>query len=257
MPSTQGKFVWYELITKDTEAAGAFYQKVMGWTARDAGMAGTAYTIFSMGDAGVGGMLTLPPEAGGADTPPFWMGYVLVDDVDRSVKQAVELGGSIHRPAADIPGVGRFAIIADPQGGVVTLFKESAGGGAAPTPPGAPGHGGWHELYALDREAAFAFYSKLYGWTTGEAMDMGPMGVYQIFNHNGEMLGGMMDKPPTVPMPGWLYYFNVAAIRAAEAKVKASGGQIINGPHEVPGGHWIVQCRDPQGAVFALVAPGS
>jgi uncharacterized protein len=255
MSDSHGKFAWYELLTTDMKVAAAFYGSVIGWSARDAGMPGMSYTIFSMGEAGVGGMLTLPQDACDAGASPVWMGYVAVDDVDRRAAQVTDMGGSLHRPPTDIPGVGRFAIIADPQGSMLTLFKESSGSASPAVAPDTPGHGGWRELYALDREAAFAFYAKLFGWTKGEAMDMGPMGVYQIFNRNGEMMGGMMTKPATVPAPGWLYYFNVAGINAAETRVKSNGGQILNGPHEVPGGHWIVHCRDPQGAMFALVGP--
>ena len=106
-----------------------------------------------------------------------------------------------------------------------------------------------------DVEEAVAFYSTLFGWTKAEHHDMGPMGIYQMFATGGETIGGMMTKPPAVPAPCWLYYFNIDAIDAAASRVQAGGGAILNGPMEVPGGHWIVQCRDPQGAVFCLVAP--
>jgi uncharacterized protein len=86
-------------------------------------------------------------------------------------------------------------------------------------------------------------------------MDMGPMGIYQMFAFGGEAIGGMMTKPPSMPAPCWMYYFNVDGIDAAKARVETGGGAILNGPMEVPGGHWIVQCRDPQGAMFCLVAP--
>jgi predicted enzyme related to lactoylglutathione lyase len=82
---------------------------------------------------------------------------------------------------------------------------------------------------------------------------MGPMGIYQIFSADGPPIGGMFNKPAAVPVSFWTYYFNVPAVEPAAERVKAGGGQIINGPMEVPGGSWIVQCKDPQGAVFALV----
>jgi predicted enzyme related to lactoylglutathione lyase len=122
-----------------------------------------------------------------------------------------------------------------------------------PAPAGTPGHIGWRELHAGEREGAFAFYSGQFGWTKAEAIDMGPMGVYQIFAIDGAQAGGMMTKTPQTPTPFWLYYFNVAAVDAAMARVTDGGGQVLNGPHQVPGGSWIVQCFDPQGAMFALV----
>ena len=84
---------------------------------------------------------------------------------------------------------------------------------------------------------------------------MGPMGTYQILLAGDQPIGGIFNKPPMVPSPFWLYYVNVKSVDAASESVKGSGGQIINGPMEVPGGSWIVQCKDPQGAMFALVGP--
>jgi predicted enzyme related to lactoylglutathione lyase len=250
-----GKFVWYELMTTDTKAAEAFYTGVIGWSARDSGMPGMSYTILSAGEAPVGGLMAVPKEARDAGAQPGWMGYVAVDNVDKSAAQAKQEGGAIHRAPDDIPGVGRFAIIADPGGATLCLFKEMVEPQAPPPAPGTPGTAGWRELYAADLEAAFAFYSKLFGWTKAEHHDMGPMGIYQMFATGGETVGGMMTKPPQIPAPCWLYYFNVDGIDAAVARVQAGDGGILSGPMEVPGGHWIAQCRDPQGAVFCLVAP--
>src|SRR5205085_9119861 len=101
----------------------------------------------------------------------------------------------------------------------------------------------------------FAFYSKLFGWTKADAIDMGPMGTYQLFSTGNGPVGGMMTKTPQTPAPFWLYYFNVSGIDAARERVKTAGGKVINGPMEVPGGSWILQGLDPQGAMFALVGP--
>jgi predicted enzyme related to lactoylglutathione lyase len=160
----------------------------------------------------------------------------------------------VHRAPADIPGVGRFAVVADPQSAVIALFKGT--GTSPPAPANTPGYAGWRELLAADAAAAFAFYSEMFGWTKGDAADIGPMGTYQLFAlaSGGEPIGGMMTKPPHVPAPFWTYYFQVDGIAAAVARINAAGGTIINGPMEVPGGSWIVQALDPQGAMFALVS---
>lgn len=254
MSPFHGAFVWYELMTTDAAAAEPFYKSVVGWGAKDAGMPDMSYTLFNVGEIPVAGLMAMPESARKGGWRPNWMGHVGVDDVDASAAQAAKEGGAVHRAPQDIPGVGRFAIIADPQGVIFSLFKGNGVPPAAPA-PGTPGHTGWRELHALDREAAFAFYAKLFGWTKAEAHDMGPMGVYQIFAHKGEPIGGMLTKSEAVPAPFWLYYFNVESIEAAMARVKAGDGQILSGPHVVPGGSWIVQCLDPQGAAFALVAP--
>ncbi len=248
-------FVWYELMTTDAPAAEAFYRSVLGWGGRDSGQPDIAYTLLTVEDAPVAGLMAWPAEAISAGARPGWLGYVAVEDVDATAAQIKAAGGVIHHAPSDIPGVGRFAVAADPQGAMFALFRFLPEMQRPPVPPGTPGHGGWRELLAADREAAFAFYAGLFGWTKAEAIDMGPMGIYQLFNAGSQMIGGMMTKPDAVPVPFWRYYFNVAGIDAAAERVRTAGGQVTNGPHEVPGGSWIVQCTDPQGGLFALVAP--
>lgn len=255
MSQPGGKFVWYELMTSDTAAATRFYQSVVGWDAKDAGMPGGDYTILSAGGVGIGGLMALPAEASAMGVPPCWTGYVGVDDVDAYVARVTGAGGKLLREPEDIPGVGRFAVVADPYGAGFILFKGTSAEVPPAPAPKTPGHMGWNELQAGDGAGAFAFYSGLFDWTKAEAMDMGPQGVYQLFATGGEPVGGMMTKMPEVPQPFWLYYINVAALDVATAKVTEGGGKVLVGPMEVPGGSWIVNCIDPQGAVFALVAP--
>lgn len=255
MSSSHGRFVWYELMTTDTTAAEAFYRGVMGWKAQDSGMPDMRYTILSVGDIPMGGLMALPEEARAAGARPAWIGYIAVDDVDATAARVTEAGGAVHHGPDDIPGVGRFAVVADPHGAVFTLFRSTVEG-PPPVPCGTLGHAGWRELYAKDGAAAFGFYADLFGWTKTEAFDMGPMGVYQLFaTDDGTASGGMMTKPETVPAPFWLYYFAVDNIDSAMERVQSGGGQILNGPMEVPGGQWIIQCLDPQGVMFALVGP--
>lgn len=250
MSSLQGHFVWYELMTPDAKAAESFYNHVIGWSARDAGMP-MPYTIFSNDTGMVCGMMQLSGDGAGAQ--PGWLGYVWVDDVDVFAERVTKAGGKIHRGPADIPNVGRFAIVADPQGTTFALFKGLMEG--KPPAPFTPGRFAWHELHAADRESAFAFYSRLLGWQKKDALDMGAMGIYQIYGTGDQSFGGMMTKMPAEPKAHWLYYIAVPKIEAAAARVKEKGGQIINGPQEVPGGNWIVQGFDPHGVMFALVGP--
>jgi uncharacterized protein len=255
MSETHGKFVWYELMTTDTKAAEAFYRDVIGWGAQDSGMTDMSYTLLTAGAVPVAGLMEMPQQVRDGGGPPYWIGYVAVDDVDASAEAAEKDGGAVHRAPDDIPGVGRFAVISDPHGGALCLFKAAAAPQGPQPAPGTSGTAGWRELYAGNIDAAFAFYSKLFGWTKAERVDMGPMGIYQLFAAGAEPIGGMMTKPPQVPVPCWLYYFNVDGADAAAGRVKGAGGQVLNGPMEVPGGSWILQCRDPQGAVFCLIAP--
>ncbi len=245
-----GNFAWHELMTTDAPAATAFYTDVVGWTARDSGMPDVSYTLLLAGEAMAAGLMALPPQEG--DAPAGWMGYVQVDNVDASAAQASSLGGAVHMPPHDIAGVGRFAVIADPQGAVIALFHPE--GTPPPQPPMmAPGSVGWNELMANDMPKVWPFYAAMFGWTKGEAMDMGAMGTYQLFAANGTVCGGMMTRPSETPGPYWAYYFSVTDIDAAMARATGAGGSILMGPMEVPGGAWVIQGLDPQGALFALV----
>jgi hypothetical protein len=116
----------------------------------------------------------------------------------------------------------------------------------------------WHELYASELPSAWEFYSKLFGWTIVNDMDMGGMGIYRIFSDGDATkpmgAGGMMSKPPEIPAPYWGFYFQVDSAKAAIERIQAAGGKVMNGPHQVPGDQWIVQAQDPQGAMFAVVS---
>jgi predicted enzyme related to lactoylglutathione lyase len=256
--SPAGKFVWCEWMGDNVKAAADFYAHVVGWSAKDSAMPGARpYTVLSAGGYGVAGMITISAEAKAMGAPPCWAGYVWVEDVNKAAAKLAAAGGSIKRPPSDIPGVGRFAVVTDPQGAYFRLFRDFGGNPPPPPAPETPGLVGWRELHAGDGPAAFAFYSALFGWTKRKPMDMGAMGVYQLFGFAGgdSDYGGMMTRTPQTPGPFWLYYFNVPAIDAAAERVKAKGGKIINGPMEVPDGQWIVHGLDLEGAMFALVAP--
>ncbi len=258
MATPQGAFVWYELMTSDPAAATAFYTQVVGWTAADSDMPGMQYTLVSAGPAQVAGIMAIPDEARAMGAMPGWEGYIAVADVDAATARICAAGGSTLHPPQDIPGIGRFAVMADPHGASFIVFRGSPGDAPPAAAPGTPGHVGWHELLAGDGAAAFAFYAGQFGWEKHDAMDMGPAGSYQMFGVAGSgdaSMGGMMTKMPETPRPHWLYYFNVPAIDAAVERVSAAGGKVVHGPQEVPGGSWIVNALDPQGALFALVAP--
>ncbi|MBY5358540.1 VOC family protein [Rhizobium leguminosarum] len=257
MSETHGKFIWCELMTPDTSAAAKFYSSVVGWTTSEMKMEGMpTYTIFEANGIGVAGLMEFPAELEGKGIPPNWTGYVDVDDVDQSAKDFAANGGSVRRPPEDIPTIGRFAVVADPHGAVLCIMTPAPMDKPMPElAVDAPGNIGWRELYAGNGEEALAFYSKRFGWTKDSEFDMGPMGVYYLFAHNGKQIGGMMTKPENIQMPFWCYYFIVPTLDAAIERVTSGGGKVVHGPMEVPGGSWIIQATDPQGAFFCLVAP--
>ena len=253
MPKFEGRFVWYELMTTDTEAAQAFYGKVVGWGAQNAPVLGVSYTLFTVAEMPVAGLMQQPEEVRKRGAPPSWLGYVGVANVDTAAAKVARLGGTVHVPPSDIPNVGRFAVVLDPQHVAFALFQPAGDEPDRPVDPSAPGRVGWHELATNDWPKAFSFYNELFSWQKGDAVDIGAMGTYQLFTVGGQAMGGMFNKPPAVPAPFWLYYVNVGDIDAAAQRVTAGGGKIINGPMQVPGGSWILQSLDPQDAMFALV----
>ena len=255
MSSLHGHFVWYELLTTDPKAAEAFYRGVLGWRARDSGLPDRSYTLLSVGESDMGGLMMLPPDACAAGAKPNWSGYVAVDDADAYAARIKQAGGAIHHGPEDIPGVGRFAVTTDLHGAKFNIIRGFSDAPPQPPAPGTPGHVGWRELHAGNLDSAFAFYAGLFGWTKAEAMDMGPMGIYQLFAIDSVPSGGMMTRTKEMPAPTWLYYFNVDDIDAGAKRVTDGGGRTLHGPLEVPGERWIVQCGDPQGAMFALLGP--
>jgi uncharacterized protein len=255
MSKHHGKFIWYDVMTNDCKAAESFYERALGWSAQDSGMGDRSYTLFSMGPTMVGGLMPITNEAKKMGVPPCWTGYVAVDDVDDYAARVKKAGGAVHRGPEDIPGIGRFAVVADPHGAVFIIMKGNSAEGPKDPAPGTPGHVGWRELHAGEGKKAFAFYSGLFGWTKADAIDMGAMGVYQTFATGNGPVGGMMTKTPDTPAPFWLYYFNVDALDAAVARVKGAGGTIALEPQQVPTGQWIAQALDPQGATFGMLAP--
>lgn len=259
MTSMIGKFFWYELMTSDPQAALAFYGDVVGWThAAFGGDLGEPYHVVSGSAGPLAGIMAIPDEAKDWCMTPWWGGYIGSSDVDADAARLSAAGGSVKRPPDDIPGVGRFAVMSDPGGAIFMLLKGTSPDEMDAAPPMAPGHVGWHELYSGDFDRDLAFYTGQFGWTQGDAMDMGEMGRYQLVSQTGgddfeSMSGGIMPCPKEMPVPAWLFYFVVGDIDEAVKKVEAGGGQVLQGPMEVPGGGWIIQATDPQGAMFALV----
>lgn len=244
-------FVWYELMTSDTEAAKQFYRKVVGWD-MEAFEGGQDYTILEVGGRGVAGLMQIPEDARQAGARPAWIGYIAVDDVDAGARRIVEAGGEVHKDVMSVPNVGRIAMVADPHGAPFYLIAPE-GPEQPPVPEMMPGHVAWHELHSSNWQAAFDFYSGQFGWAKAEAMDMGPMGTYQIITAGDDKWIGAMFDADTFGRPAWLFYFVVGDIDEAAERVRSAGGDILEGPMEVPGSAWVVQCRDPQEAMFALV----
>jgi predicted enzyme related to lactoylglutathione lyase len=250
--STRGRFAWHDLMTTDPEAAKDFYTSVMGWGTELWENSGMSYTMWTVDGRAMSGTMKLPAEAVAGGTRPHWLAYVDVPDVDATASRARELGGTVLMPPSDIPDIGRVSVLADPQGALIAAFASV---NPSPEPEGMPpvGEFSWHELATPDPEGVFAFYSDLFGWEKTSEFDMGAMGIYQLFGRRGMTVGGIYAKPAEMPgPPAWLHYGRVADVNAAVEAVRRHGGQVLNGPMEVPGGDLIAMVLDAQGGPFAV-----
>ncbi|MEY4500957.1 MAG: hypothetical protein RIS52_847 [Pseudomonadota bacterium] len=251
MGNVSGDFIWYELMTPDADGASAFYSAVMGWTVGASSSGETDYREIQMGNDYIGGILGLTSEMTAGGAQPGWIGYIAVDDVDQSVANIVEAGGALLMPARDLPGVGRFAMVADPQGIPFYVMTSTTGETSKAHGPN-PGSCSWNELATSDLTGAVTFYTGQFDWAKGDVMKMGPMGDYQFLRMGDRVLGAAMARAPGGPPPMWTYYFRVSDIELAVTRVTGGGGKILHGPQEVPGGDFIILGQDPQGAMFAL-----
>jgi len=250
-PPQKGRIVWHDLITSDPAKAKEFYGQLFGWQIKpvDMGPAGS-YDMIHVGEAGQGGMIPTPPDQG---IPSHWVAYANVDDVDEAVKKSDAAGGATRMPPTDIPGVGRFAVIADPAGAMICPFKHE---GSETMPerswPMPEGSFCWEELLTNDVESAKSFYKPIFGWDTQE-MDMGPLGTYTTLHRGEAGEGGMMKMPAEAEAPPhWLPYIAVDDVDACAARVPGLGGTVYKGPDDIPGVGRFAVFADPTGATFAI-----
>lgn len=239
----RGRFVWHELVTPAPAAAHRYYNDVFHWkTAR--GEQHPDYTMFATGGERIGGTVPLK------DGAPRWLHYIGTPNLEATLEQATRLGATVLEAPTVISDDSRYAVLNDPQGAPFALYSSSQPLREDRTPR--RGEFSWMELAATDANEALHFYCALFGWERTAAHDMGPMGFYYLFGRNGRDIGGAFDKPAELPGPTWLGYVRAKDLDDVVAKARAGGGTLINGPMEVPGGDWIAQIVDPQGAMFAI-----
>lgn len=257
MANRHGTPIWYEIVTPDADAAERFYGAVLGWQSERApaipGME-MDYRLASANGTGVAGLMQGPA---GQAMQPGWLVYFGVDDVDRSVDEAQAAGASVHMPPSDIPGVGRLAFLADPQGAMFYLMRGTSDEDSRAFQCGErvpQGHAVWNELTAPDPDAAIAFYGALLGLRKEGAMPMGELGEYSFIHIGPDCIGAVMGKVPN-GRPGWQVYFSVDNIDAAVDRLTQASGRAVQGPDEIPGGAFALVAEDDQGARFGLVGP--
>jgi predicted enzyme related to lactoylglutathione lyase len=243
-----GKFVWFELVSKDAKRAQAFYAEVLGWKVQPFPMGDFTYDMIFAGDTMIGGYAQ--PSNG---QPAHWISYVSVDDVDATAKAATANGGKVIRAPYDAPRVGRMARIADPQGAEICLFRSATGD--PPDVQWAPaGTWVWNELHTTNPTQALAFYENVLGFTH-RSMDMGPAGTYHIVSKGGVDRGGVTSHLPPGAQPHWMPYVSVGDPDATIARAKRLGATIPMSPEDIPGVGRFGILQDPTGAVLAMLKP--
>ena len=252
MSKPLGRFTWYQVNATDVAAAKDFYTAIGGFATESTDMPdGSQYIMLLNANGPVGGIMALPEEAKQHGAPQHWLAYISSPDVDKTVMLAKDLGATEMVPPTDLPA-GRFAVLGDPQGAAFAVFTPNDPPEDTAFKP-IQSDISWHELMTTDWKAALKFYSSLFNWEKREALDMGDMGEYQLFGRNGDEIGGMMNLPPDVQAPPhWMLYIMVDDAKASIEQIKKLGGQLLNGPMEVPGGDLVAQCLDPQGGAFAI-----
>ncbi len=242
--SIRGRFVWHELMTPDAGAAHGFYTRVLGWKTQPWEQ-DPSYTMFAAASGPLGG--TWPLETG----QPRWIAYIGTDDIEATVREAQELGGRVTKEITSMPNGGQYALLEDPQGAPFGVYASTSSHGPQQAPK--KGEYSWHELATDDYQAAFDFYSSLFGWEEIGRHEMGgPVGTYFTFGLDGVATGGIFKRMPEMPSSFWLGYVRVKDVQKMVKKVKSAGGTVLTEPMEVPGGDWIAQFADPNGAMFAV-----
>ncbi|MHC4937682.1 MAG: VOC family protein [Planctomycetota bacterium] len=239
-------------MTPDVDKSVDFYTNLFGWGIEETESSLGPYKMLKSADETFGGFIKLDAEAG---SPPHWISYVNVDDLDAALQRAESSGGTVCVPATSIEHVGRFGVIQDPTGGSISAIQLDNGPGPEKEGGSPVGQFIWEELLCTDPAKAAAFYGEVFGWST-EEMDMGPMGVYRVQKRGDIGEAGIIQKPADTPGPSsWLSYVHVDDVDAEAARVKELGGNTFVEPTDIPNiGRFSVHA-DPVGGMFALYKP--
>lgn len=244
-----GKVVWNDLITEDLDAARRFYGGLFGWTfERTKGPGGHAYSIARLSGVYVAGLVPVAARTDGT-TVSRWLPYVSVADVDAAVARATAAGALVVAGARDV-GIGRVAVIVDPEGAVIGLARSHIGDPDDQTTAPAAGRVVWTELLTNDLGAASRFYRSVIGAEASTIQRRG--GEYTFLVSQGVDRAGILKNPSDEWDPAWLTYFGVDDVAVASARAEALGGKVLLPASPQLRDGTIAVVMDPSGAVFVL-----
>ena len=236
-----GRFVWHDLSSTDVEAAKRFYTELLGWGIETWKPGEMDYDMISANGQMHGGFGSAQDGA-----PSYWLGHVVVDDLDPVRARVEGAGGGVVGDPMDIPEVGQILIIRDPQGAMISAYKPAG------DVPASEGVFVWDELYTSDVDAAKRFYGEVFGWTARD-MPMGE-GTYTVFESGDKGVAGAIKigaDHQHIP-PHWYPYLATSDVDATTKKAKELGAEVYVEPMDVPDMGRFSVLGDPTGATFGL-----
>jgi len=243
-----GKFIWYELLTDEPEAAQRFYAAVFGWTFHPVpGVAGSYTLIENAGDR-IAGMYVQARPAGGT-RGARWLPVMSVQDAGAAVEELRRNGGSLIAPLRTLAGRGNHALLSDPEGALFGVLRAEKGDPA--DTPVESGDFFWLDLFARDPERAAAFYRRIGGYEVDEAPAAN--GTRLILQAQGYARAGVVRMPPGLAQPGWLPYVLVEDIPTTLKKVTDAGGRVVVQPDKKLLDGKVAVIVDPAGGVLGII----
>ena len=247
-PSLPGKFVWFDLLSKDRAASEAFYKGLFGWTFESRPGREMPFDVIKANGVPIGGILDMTARK--AELPEsMWLAYISVADVDAAAAAFRSNNGKVLKEPHDVTKVARAAAVVDPQGALLGLVHLAKG-----DPPDAPAAEGtflWTEYVAQDAETAMVFYRDTLGYEA-KKMDAGVDIPYWVLTKGGVNRAGLYKTPWKEVKSNWLPYVRVADASAAAAKAVALGGRVVFEPRENVRNGSLAIVIDPTGAPLAL-----
>ena len=243
-----GRFVWYDLVTRDAATSRMFYSSLLGWEFTASTRDGHTYYVARSDGDPVGGIVELESIAPGS---AVWVSYLSVPDLERAVSLVTTAGGKVLLEPRPVRDYARVAIVTDPQGAPLALAVVTDKLPTGPEQPAA-NHFFWTEYLAKDGPAALTFYKSLTGYESTSSTT--PNGIEYHVLKSDRPRAGLLQIPTEASMikPHWLPYVRVSDPAALAARAESLGGKVLMPPRPDLRNGTLTVIADPTGAAMAL-----
>lgn len=255
-----GDFCWVELMTTDLNSAKQFYRDIFSWQAKvqdftiaDGHPDDENYIMWQLDHKFLGGGFQLNHEMLAQGAVPCWSNYILVADPEQIVTTAKALGGKIIKPILNVFDIGRMAVIADPTGGIFSIWQPNKSDVESHIDQDKHGMFCWQELMTYDTDKAARFYCDLFAWNADKKQVDGH--EYTEFTNGNSSFAGMLQITPEMGEmpPYWQTYFSIDNCDHAITVAKSKGGKVLHGPFDIPQVGRAAMLQDQQGACFSII----